>query len=132
MKRRGVTLTELIVTMLLLGSAMAAVVPVVQWASTQRQAARQREFALQEAAGILEDLTAREWHEITPEHAEQIAPTESARAMLRDPELTVTVNDASDAASPGKRIVVELRWKDHAGRPAAPARLTTWVYKGSD
>lgn len=129
--RRGFTLVEMVVTAVLLSAVFIALVPLLGQVNTQRRAAEQRQFALQEAANILERFSAQPWQTVTGESASRVALSDDTQQLLREPQVTVTVNDASGTPSSpaAKRITVEVRWKNRVGDFVAPVRLTTWVYR---
>lgn len=130
-RRSGFSLLELVVTGVLLSVVMVSVVPLMAWVGLQRRAADQHQFALQEAANILERLTLEDWEHITPESAQELTLSDQAQSYLLDAELAVAVVEAPDHP-PGKRLSVELRWRNPAGDMTAPVRLTTWVYRSEE
>jgi prepilin-type N-terminal cleavage/methylation domain-containing protein len=129
--RRGFTLVELIVTMVLLGTVMVTVVPLLGWVNIQRRAADVRLFAGQETANILERFTIRYWDEITQKSADKIEISDQTAQLLKELSLKVTVLEM-DSELPSKRITVELSWNNRAGDRVTPARLTSFVYKQSE
>ncbi|MGH7202422.1 MAG: type II secretion system protein [Planctomycetaceae bacterium] len=123
--RRGFTLVELIVAAILLGTLMLITVPTLKWASDQRRDAQKRQEAVEEAANLMERLTARPWDELTNENLQDVTLAEELRPQFPGAELEVAVQEADDA----KRIRILLHYADHAGRPTAPVRLTAWVQR---
>ena len=125
--RRGFTLLELTATVLLLGTVLLTLAPVLRQAAVQRRDAGHRQAALLEVQNALERLTALPYDSITPEAARDVPLSESIGAQLREPRLTISVSETNDPA--GKRIAAELRWQDRAGNHASPARLITWIFE---
>lgn len=126
--RRGFTLLELTVTLILLGVVLAMLVPLLKRIDDQRAASRQRVVALQETANILERFSARGFTEITQQAADAIEVPPRLKAALHEPRLRVSVREGEP--DPGsKALTVELTWKGRAGEARAPARLTTIVYQ---
>ena len=126
-RRRGFTVLELMATVILLGAVLLTLPPVLRQAAVQRRDAGHRQTALLEVQNALERLTARPYASITPDAARGVALSESARSLLREPRLTISLSETNDPA--GKRIAAELRWQDRAGNDAAPVLLTTWVFE---
>ncbi|MCH8828906.1 MAG: type II secretion system protein [Planctomycetes bacterium] len=127
----GFTLLEMMVAMIMLGSLMATVVPLLSWVNVQRRAADARQVAVQEATNVLERFTAREWDEVTQEAADAVKLSADAAATLREARLQVTVH--ADQKQPlAKRITVLLRWKNRVGEDLSPVRLTSFVYRRSE
>ncbi len=108
--------------------AMSLTVQVLGYVGSQRRVVEHRQRAVQEAANVLERITAHPYDEITAERARQLVLAPSARQALPGAELSVTV--AEEVPGPGraaKRIAVRLRWHGRSGEWESPVRLTTWV-----
>jgi prepilin-type N-terminal cleavage/methylation domain-containing protein len=116
----GFTLIELMVAMMMLGSLMVTLVPLLSWVNAQRRAAAARQVAIHEATNVLERFTARDWDDVTL--------SADAAALLREPRLKVTVQ-LVEKQPISKRIAVELRWKNRVGDDLSPVRLTSFVYR---
>lgn len=125
--RRGMSLVELIVTLILLGAALGLMAPVLKSAAAQRRAADERQTALAEAASLLEALTARGWEGTSDELADSVELSPTTAAALRDAVLTVDVADEADPPEV-RRITVEIRWAERSGT-ARPVRLRTWIFR---
>lgn len=129
--RSGSVLLELVVAGVLLGVVMSAAVPALRWVGRQRTCARQRQAAQLELGNLLEELTALDWNDLTPERAAQAKLSEELAAQLEDSKLEVAVQ-GDDSDETEKQIRIELTWNMAPGRPAAPVRLSAWVFrKGS-
>lgn len=124
--RRGVSVIELTVASLLLGTVFVALGPVLHGIRQQREQAQQRQVAVLELANQAERLALRSWEELTPQPPPQLALSETARQRLRQASLVVSV--AEEAEPPARRISLELSWHDPAGRAAAPLRLVFWRF----
>ena len=127
-RRQGFSIVEMIVSAILLGVVLTTTVPLLGWAAGQRHASRQRQFALNEVANVMEQLTLRSWETVTKQSAREIELSEPARAYLTDGRLTVAVSQPK-GGPPAKRITVELSWKNRAGEFVSPASLTAWIYQ---
>jgi hypothetical protein len=128
MKRRGMTLMETSVAGALLLIFMAVGVRFMAVSIAQRQALDQRQTALQEAANIMEKLSALSWSDLTAEAAAKISLTAETKAILPEGELKIDVTD--EAGKPvGKHIIVTIRWRDNSGEWTDPVRLAAWRYQ---
>jgi Tfp pilus assembly protein PilV len=125
-RRRGFTVFELGMAVMLLAVAMSVAVQVLGAVAQQRRAVQRRELAVQEVANLMERLTARPWERLADD-AGQARLSDAAERSLPGAELKVAVEPA-DAPIVGKRVSIRLHWKNRAGEFDAPVRLTTWVY----
>ena len=125
--RHGFTLVELLVAGLLLGTVMLIAVPTLSWVVTERRAAVERQEAIEEVANIMERITGLPQKEITPESIQRFEVSDEIRDQLSDAKLTLTVEPKADTG--GKRIGIELRWKNRTGQMVAPVRLAAWVFQ---
>jgi prepilin-type N-terminal cleavage/methylation domain-containing protein len=126
---RGYTLLEMMTAMLVLGTATATIVPLAGWAQAQRRAAESRQIAVLEASNIIERISARPWDDVTPEAAAKEKLSPSAARALREPVLKVNVAAVKDDPV-GKRVSLEIRWKNREGDYVSPVRLTRFLYRG--
>jgi type II secretory pathway pseudopilin PulG len=117
---------ELIVAMILLGTAMTIVVPTLGWMGVQTRVARQREAAIQGLHSLMDELTTRPYAELTPEAAGKIKLPEALDAQLPGARLTVEIAETKDSS---KRIQARLTWNQRNGSPLAPVRVTAWVHE---
>jgi len=131
LRRGGYTLVEVVLSVVVLLSAMTVVVKLLGWVGLERREADRRSWAVQEVANVMERLTARPFDEITAEQAGRLTLSPSARQSLPEAELAVGVaEDQPGAGRSAKRIAVRLRWRGRAGEWEAPVRLTTWIERG--
>jgi prepilin-type N-terminal cleavage/methylation domain-containing protein len=127
MRRRGMTLVELMVAAALLGAIMVVCLQLLAATAQQRRHADQRRLALLEVENAMERLAARPWNELTPQTAAaQLSP--SIRGRLPGAELKAEVT-ASAAEPLAKRIAVTLRWRDGSGQFTKPVTIVTWRWK---
>jgi hypothetical protein len=128
LRRHGYGIFEITISAFLLVIAMGILAEAVGWLAVERRGAGRRQIALQEAANLMEHLSARPWEELTPEAARSINLSRTSASSLRDGTLDVAI-----APSPGdplaKRITIVVRWGDAAGNTAAPVRLVAWVHR---
>ena len=125
--RGGFTLFELAVAFLLVGGVLMTLGPLLHRAAQSRRAAEVRQLALLEAGNLMERFARGAWDEITPGAAEALEISPELRRRVPQAQLAATVEP--DAGTPSaKRVQIEIRWPDAAGRPASPVRLVAWVY----
>jgi prepilin-type N-terminal cleavage/methylation domain-containing protein len=122
----GFTILEMIVAMLLLGTAMAIVVPVLGWMGVESRLALQRQEAAQELHNLMDELTARPYAELTPEAAGKIELPDALKRQLPGAKLAVEITETDTSA---KRIQARLSWNRQNGQALAPLRLTAWVHQ---
>jgi hypothetical protein len=128
-RRAAFTVAELVIALMLLGTATAVMLPLMVSAAAQRRAAEQRQLGLLEAENLLDELLARPWHEVTLEALSRTAresdPAGASR-WLPGLERQVTVIDRPEDAA--RLITVQVRWRNRAGDFAAPIRVTAWKF----
>jgi Tfp pilus assembly protein PilV len=125
--RRGFTLLEVTLAGLLLVVLMAITVQMLGWVVSERRAAERRQWAIQEAANVMERLVVQPWDELTSDVEEAIDLSPQASAVLPDAELQVTVAAEPDQPD-AKRLSVAVRWRPRPDQAAVQVRLTSWVY----
>ncbi len=126
--RRGMTLVEVIVAGVLIGTVMSVALPTLGWIGQQRRASLERQEAIAEVANIMERITVEPWERITTENVRTIKLADDTERQLPEAKLTIAVSSKPPAPD-AKRIAVELTWKNRAGRRVAPVRLVAWVYR---
>ena len=130
---RGITIAETVAAVALLAIAITVSMRVVGWIASERRAAEQRIWALQEATNALESLQARPPEQLTPDSLRSHPPVlgDDAQAILPGGRLVVTVRE--EPGPPVARWVqVAVLWKDRGGGSVTPVRLSTWVYPGKE
>lgn len=125
--RRGVGLVEIAIAVVLLAVAMSLTVRLLGWIALERRAAERRQWAAQEVANLMEELTALPWDRVAADRPMVDRLRRESAAKLPGGELTV---DVTEEPSPrAKRIALRLRWRNRAGEWDAPVRLTSWVHR---
>lgn len=126
-RRRGLSMTEMIVTVILTSVAMVGGVKIMSLASHQCRTVDNRRLAGLEAGNVLEQVMARPWEEIVPGEATRFVLSDACRQTLPDAKLRVAVE--AEAADPdARRITVEVDWQATALRRSQPVRLVAWRY----
>lgn len=124
-KRSGVSLVELVIACLLIGTVASLILPTVSWTGVQRHAARQRQVACEELANLMDRLTSARWDEVTEQQVLRWGLDQQVQRQLPDAQLSAVIGTDQDV----KRVFLSLTWSDRSARPVAPVRLTTWVYR---
>ena len=127
-RRRGISLIEMIVSTVLLSAVLVAAVPMIGWSFQQRHLAQKRQLANQEVANIMETIATTPWAQVTSETLGQVKLSEAAQNELNNAKLEINLKQSeSDIVS--KQIILKLSWSDKMNRPIAPITLTTWMYE---
>ena len=124
---RGAMILESTVALVILGAAVISVSHLSVVLVAQQRSCLQRQLARQEAANLMERLHALPFADLTEDRVQSLAPSPTTQRGLASLQHAVTVEDAGGMPR-GRRIVVEVRWTNPAGRPAGPIRLTAWRY----
>ena len=126
--RRGSTLLELAVSIMMVGVLLAISVQVLGWTVRERRATDRRAAALVEAGNLMDGLTRLPWNDVTQEGLVAAKLSGEADAMLPDAKLDVTLRQPEDDPT-AKQITVSIDWLGDHQQREAPARITAWVFK---
>jgi prepilin-type N-terminal cleavage/methylation domain-containing protein len=127
-RRRGFTLIELMVTLVIIAIAISLTVEVIGWVAAERRSLDRRHCALQEAVNLMERLTARPFEQLTADSVRDAVLSQDVAGSLPHGELTVSVRDENTPVN-SKQVRVQIRWQSRTGQWQAPVRLTSWVYR---
>lgn len=125
--RLGFGTVEVVVAALIVMMMMALTVQMVASTIAARRSAERRQWALHEAANVMERLASLEWDELSDARTETIQLSKACQSVLPSPRLRIKIGE--ETAPVLKRIRVEIRWSNGARGEEAPVRLTTWVAK---
>ncbi len=129
--RRGSLLAEVAMSAVMLMIAMALTVKVLGWVGAERRAWDRRQWAVQEAANVMERVTSQPFENVTTSAMQGLALSPEARRLLPAAQLKVDVRADDPAGGPGsKRVAVQVRWHNSSGDWDAPARLVSWIHRG--
>jgi prepilin-type N-terminal cleavage/methylation domain-containing protein len=136
-QKRGLTLIEVAISVVVLGVVSTTVAEVMQWSVAQHRAAERKRCALEIATSILDKFTVRDWSAITAKNAATIKLPAEATQSLVDPHLNVEVEQEKEAGKTAdaaksllsKRVSVELSWTDGAVAKLDCVHLSTWVFE---
>lgn len=122
--RRGFTLLEMAVGALLLGMVMALTVQILAWSASERRVSERRQRALHEASNLIERLATLPSSELNPATLRAAKLSDQTRQALPNGELKVALDEGPEGL---KRLTVEIHYRDRAGEPVAPVRLTAFL-----
>jgi type II secretory pathway component PulJ len=128
MKRRGFTLWETCVALLMLTALTTLCLQFFAAAGDQRRQVFTQLTATQEAANLLERVGALDWNDLTTPSAAKLPLSAQARQTLPDPRAELLVDEPS-GTPPARRVVVAVRWRHQPGEPEREVRLVAWRYK---
>lgn len=124
---RGFTLIECLVAGAMLLVVMAMAAQLFSWDARERREAWRRQVAQQEAANVLERLSIESPESLSQERFERLALSPESAAWLPEGDLGVSATEFA-SPRPGKRIRIEITWRQTNGNPAPPVRLTGWAF----
>lgn len=119
--RRGFTVLEGLVALVVLGATLTAVAQVSRMLGQQQRRMDDAQAGLLQAGNLLERLVALPWDELTAEAAQRLADE------APETRFVVTIDETADGP-PAKRIVVRTA-AESSPAPQRPLQLTTWVYR---
>jgi hypothetical protein len=111
--------------------AMALTLKVLGFVGAERKVWDRRQWAAQEAANVMEQITSQPFAKVNDETAKKLALSPEAKRMLPDAELKIEIGENDQAGGAGsKRVALQLRWQNRWGQWDAPVHLVAWVYRG--
>jgi prepilin-type N-terminal cleavage/methylation domain-containing protein len=123
--KRGMTLVEVTVSLMVLGVALMALLQLVSLAGRQRRALAVRRVALQEVANQAERIALLPWSETAPDMLTSWQPSAELAEVLPGAQCAVSVT-AEEGAPQARRIRLEVAWSNAAAQPVEPVELTIW------
>jgi hypothetical protein len=122
-------LAEVAMSGAMLMIAMTLTMKVLGWVGMERRAWDHRQWAVQEAANLMERVTSRPYASVTADSVAALTLSPQAKALLPAAELKVNVGENRSPEGIGsKRIDLHLRWHNRFGEWDAPVRLVAWIY----
>jgi hypothetical protein len=117
---------EIIVTSILLGTVISAIVPVLSACAAHHRSSDLRRCGMQELSNALERMALAPYDKLDDAARESFELSAPAQRQIPDGRLTVTVSDATGELR-GRRITAELHWSAPGGT-SQPLRLSTWRF----
>ena len=130
MKRRGFTILEVTVAIVLLSALTALCLEFFAGVTGQQKEQNAELAATQEAANVMERLAAVAWDDLSKQPGGKFELSPQARKML--PEGRVEVNVSGTRSVPdtlARRVAVAVYWRPLPGGPERKARVFAWRYK---
>ena len=125
--RRGMTLLEVGVALVILAAAMTALVQLLSLSARQRRLDDQRSLALVELANHAESLAMLPWNELTAENLAGWQPSAELAALLPTAECHAQIEEEPGSPS-ARRIELQIAWTNAVGEQVTPVRLTLWRF----
>jgi hypothetical protein len=130
-QRRGATLPEATMAILLVTIALGGAAQLLGLVSQQRLVAQRREAAQLETGNLMESLMTRPWEELTSEGLADEPLSEACLDLLPDARLRVDVTSPAEADDV-KRIHLQIDWLTKAGHRVRPAQLVAWRFRDEE
>ncbi len=127
-RRFGGMIVELLVAMILLGTIVSTLMPLLMWVQAERRSSGLRQFAQQEVANTMEAISLAAWDDLTTEALSQRTLRAEANQVLKQARLEIAVKPEAEPV-PARQVTVTLSWQNAAGDSVAPVRLTEWFYQ---
>lgn len=124
--RRGISMLEVIVTSILLGTVITAIVPALSACAAHHRMSDIRRCGMQELSNALERMSLAPFEKLDDAAREPFGLSPPARRQIPNGRVTVTVSEATGEPS-ARRITAELRWSNPGGT-SQPLRLSTWRF----
>ena len=128
MKRRGFTLFEVFVALMLLGTLTALCLEFFAGVTGQQKDQNAALAATQEAANVMERLAAVPWDDLLEQKNMKFKLSSQAQKMLPEGRVDVGVEDSSESP-PARRITVAVYWRPLPGQGERNSRVVAWRYK---
>lgn len=126
-RRRGATITELVVSMIVLSVAITSLAQLVSLSAQQRRVGEARRLALAELANQAERVAAMSWDETAPDKLTAWEPSADFAAAALSPVCKAQVTE--EAGPPAsRRIRLEVAWTPPGREPVTPVSLTVWKF----
>ncbi len=113
---------------MLLAAMLTISLQMLSAKAAQQRSLDRRQIAAQQAANVMEHLAAVPWDELTPESARQLQLPEQAPRALPNGQLEIEISSPPEEPD-AKRVTVEIRWRNGAGKLVSPVRLVTWRFR---
>ena len=120
---------EAMVSLLIVGVVLVAVVQLLAVVARQQRIGQQRLAATHEVGNVMESLMTQPWKQLTTESTTAWKLSdESHETLLPGARLQVSIVPEKDAEDLW-RITVQIDWPDRTASSAAPVRLVAWRFR---
>ena len=126
--RRGSLVAELAVAMAILSAAIALGLQSAAVYARQQRLLEQHQWAMQEAANLMEPLAASSWDALAPTENQPLELSPQCQTILPGARAVVSIVAEKEPVA-GRRITVRLDWREASDHRSEPVRLTAWKYK---
>jgi prepilin-type N-terminal cleavage/methylation domain-containing protein len=126
-RRRGVTLFELMVALVVMTTAMMAIVQLLAMVASQRRMLEQRRAALTEVANQAERIALLPWNAVQSKEAVAWEFSAESRNALPQGTSTIEVKVETEPAN-SRRIRLLVRSPNSVGQMIELADLTVWKF----
>ena len=126
-RRRGVTLFELMVALVVMTTAMMVIVQLLAMVASQRRIIDQRRAALTEVANQAERIALMPWDAVQSKEAAAWEFSTESRVALPHGTATMEVNEETEPAN-ARRIRLLVRSPNSVGQMIDLADLTVWRF----
>lgn len=126
--RRGFTITEILVALVIMSAALAGIAHLVSTASAQRRVLEQRRLALAELSNRAERIALLSWDELTAAGIESEPLSSELLAVLPRAKFAAEITDENGPPSL-RRIRLQIGWADRVGNAVEPVKLVVWRHR---
>ncbi|MBN2295453.1 MAG: type II secretion system protein, partial [Pirellulales bacterium] len=128
-KRRGFTLAETVVAIIILITAIVVSTQLLVATSAQHKTMERERVAIIEAGNVIERLAVQPWTKLTTDELSTWKLSPQAEAALPDAKLKIQIQPTSAEAKPaGRRLTVIVSYGPKKKQQARSIRLVTWQY----
>lgn len=125
--RRGVTLFELMVALVVMTTAMMAIVQLLAMVASQRRMLEQRRAAFTEVANQAERVALMPWNAVQSKEGVAWEFSAESRTALPQGTSTIEVKEETEPAN-SRRIRLLVRSPNSVGQMIELADLTVWKF----
>jgi type II secretory pathway pseudopilin PulG len=126
--RRGMTLVETGVSLVVLMVAMMALAQLVGMAARQRRASQERQLAIQEVANQAERIAVLPYDQVAAEKLTSWEPSAEVSAAIPRIVCRAIVSD-EEGSPPARRVQLRVTWTNGVGQEVEPVELTVWRFR---
>ena len=126
--RRGYTVFEFMIAVILLMAASTITVKIVGWVGAERRSADRVLWVNETLSNAMERVSTEPFETLNTERANALLKDYQGGQALPAAEWSGDVKDVADSKPASKKLTLAVRWKSRSGEWLKPIRLTSWVY----